>query len=49
MKVIVVDSNNHWLVSGEFESKEKAIEEAKEATDYDPEAELIVYEVLEEL
>lgn len=49
MKVIVTDSNNHWLFFGEAKDREEAIREAKRFSEYDKEAELFVYEVRRDL
>lgn len=47
--VVVVDDNNYWLFYGDVESREEAIEQAKECDAFDPEAEVYVYEVKGEL
>uniref|UniRef100_A0A6M3LSD9 Uncharacterized protein n=1 Tax=viral metagenome TaxID=1070528 RepID=A0A6M3LSD9_9ZZZZ len=45
---IIVDSNNYWLYYGRS-SFEEALEEAKLATEYDPEATLYVFSVDSEI
>jgi len=47
--VVVVDDNNYWLFYGDVESREEAIEQAKECDAFDPDAEIYVYEVKGEL
>jgi len=47
--VVVVDDNNYWLFYGDVESREEAIEQAKECDAFDPDTEIRVYEVKGEL
>jgi len=46
---VVVDDNNNWLDFNDVaKTPEQAYEQAKQASDYDPEARVFVYEVVKE-
>ena len=46
--VIVVDEDNNWLYYAEGSDIDDAFEQAKHSDNYDPEAKLYAYKVIEE-